>query len=175
MSLTDLAAGNYALPSVPSATGATDAYNTASSVQDFINGVSSKYVLNPYGMKGIAGFVFDYEGEDRLSLESEISDHYAEDNSSIQDHIALRPYKVTLRGFVSELLLPGVGTGIFGQLTQLQQKLGTTGAYLGKYTPQGLQKLQGQASKAVNQIQNYANEASQYLNQAKNIAQLLGG
>lgn len=155
--------------------GSSAVYNSISSVQNYINGVSGKYILNPHGMKGIAGFVFDYEGDDQLVMESDITDHFAEDNSSVQDHIALKPYRVTLRGFVSELVLPASNQGLFGALTTLQSKMGTVGAYLGKYTPQALQKLQGNVSRAVSQVQNYANTASQYLNQAKNIAALFGG
>ena len=173
MGLSDYAGGSQVTQAIQ--TGSSDVYNSISSVQNYVNGVASKYVLNPYGMKGIAGFMFDYEGDDEIILESEITDHYAEDNSSVQDHIALRPYRVTLRGFVSELILPGTGSGLFGALTTLQSTMGTVNAYLGKYTPQALQTLQGKVSAAVSTVQNYANTASPYLNQAKNIATLFGG
>lgn len=178
MGLTDYVAGTQ----VGSAAieGTSFVYNSISSVQNFVNGVngvSSNYVLlPPKGFKGgIAGFIFDYEGDDQITLESDITDHFAEDNSSIQDHIALKPYRVILRGFVSELVLPSKSQGFFGALTTLQQNVASAPAYLGKYTPQGLQKLQGKASKAISQVQNYANTASQYLNQAKNLAALFGG
>ena len=171
MGLTDYANGVAAQTGLSPSNVAT---YTESNVSAYINQIASQYVITPKGLKGIAGFVFDYEGEDRLTMESDITDHYAEDNTAIQDHIALRPKMIILRGFVSELTLPGVGTGLFGSLTQLQQKLGTADAYLGKYTPQGLQNLQGSASKAISQVQNYANTASQYLNQAKNLAGLFG-
>src|SRR5580704_11292002 len=36
-------------------------------------------------------FVFHYEGEQSVDLESDITDHFIEDNSPIQDLIALRP------------------------------------------------------------------------------------
>lgn len=180
MSLTDYVGGTQAGQAVQS--GSSTVYNNIAGVQNYINGVtgkppgSSNYVLiPPKGAQGIAGFVFDYEGDDELAMESDITDHFAEDNSSTQDHIALKPYKITLRGFVSELVLPGTGQGLFGALTTLQQRIGTVPAYLGKYTPQALQKLQGSASKVVSQAQNYANTAAQYLNQAKNIAALFGG
>lgn len=173
MGLSDYAGGSQITSAVQE--GSSAAFNSISSVQNYVNGVASRYVLNPHGMKGIAGFVFDFEGDDEISLDAEITDHYAEDNSSVQDHIALKPYVVTLRGFVSELFLPGTGQGLFGALTTIQSTMGTVNAYLGKYTPQALQKLQGSVSKAVSQVQNYANTASQYLNQAKNLASLFGG
>lgn len=173
MGLTDYVAGSPLGQAAQQGSSAVS--NTISSVQNYVNGVSNKFILNPHGMKGIAGFVFDYEGDDQISLEADITDHFSEDNGSIQDHIALKPYRVTLRGFVSELILPATSQGFFGALTTLQSKMGTVNAYLGKYTPQALQKLQGQASKAVSQVQNYANTAAQYLNQAKNVAGLFGG
>lgn len=165
--LTNYFGGSQA-PSLPSSF--SDVPNSITSVQNYVNGVGSKYILNPHGMKGIAGFVFDYEGDDQISLESDITDHFAENNSSVQDHIALKPYRIVLRGFVSELFLPGTNTGLFGALTTLQSKMGTVNAYLGRYTPQALQTLQGSLSKAASTVQNYANTAAQYLNQAKNLA-----
>lgn len=52
---------------------------------------------------GVAGFVFDIINEDSVNLESDITDHYIEDNTTIQDQIALRPEVVTVRGLVGEL------------------------------------------------------------------------
>lgn len=54
------------------------------------------------GTAGIAGFVFDIADESSVELVSEITDHYLEDGSPVQDHIAFKPEKVTLRGFVGE-------------------------------------------------------------------------
>jgi len=173
MSLTDYAGGSQVASAVQ--VGSSAVYSSISSVQNYVNGVNSQYVLNPHGMKGIAGFVFDYEGDDQVVLESDITDHFAENNYAVQDQIALKPYKITLRGFVSELILPATSQGLFGALTTLQTSIATVPAYLGKYTPQALQKLQGTASKAISQVQNYANTAAQYLNQAKNIAAFFGG
>jgi hypothetical protein len=47
--------------------------------------------------------LFHYEGEQTAVFESEITDHYIEDNSAIQDQIALKPTIVTTRGFIGEL------------------------------------------------------------------------
>jgi hypothetical protein len=52
---------------------------------------------------GIAGFVFDIITEDGAELVSDITDHYVEDNSAVQDHIALKPEIITVRGLVGEL------------------------------------------------------------------------
>jgi len=53
--------------------------------------------------KNTVGFKFQIVGDEVLNLQSDITDHYAEDNSSIQDHIALRPIRFTVSGFIGEL------------------------------------------------------------------------
>lgn len=52
---------------------------------------------------GIAGFLFDIRGEEVAELISEITDHYVEDNTAIQDQVALKPEMITVRGLVAEL------------------------------------------------------------------------
>lgn len=53
---------------------------------------------------GIAGFLFDIDLDQSAALQSEITDHFVEDNTAVQDHIALRPETVTLSGFVAEIV-----------------------------------------------------------------------
>jgi hypothetical protein len=48
-------------------------------------------------------FLFDFEGEQSIVLETDITDHYAEDNSALQNQSALRPEQINTEGFVSEL------------------------------------------------------------------------
>lgn len=48
-------------------------------------------------------FLFNYEGEQKIDLQSDITDHFVEDNSAIQDQIALRPEIITTNGFIGEL------------------------------------------------------------------------
>lgn len=48
-------------------------------------------------------FVFNYEGEQSVTLESDITDHFTETNSPIQDQIALRPPLLETHGFIGEL------------------------------------------------------------------------
>jgi hypothetical protein len=70
---------------------------------DLLNGLTNKFVVSPILNLGIAGFVFDIPKETRIDLKSESTDHFAEDNSAIQDHIALRPIIITTGGFIGEL------------------------------------------------------------------------
>ena len=47
--------------------------------------------------------LFHYEGEQTVMIESDITDHYVENNTSIQDQVALRPEMITTQGFIGEL------------------------------------------------------------------------
>lgn len=58
---------------------------------------------NPSQLAPPPAFIFDFEGEQTAEVTSDITDHYIENNSSIQDQIALKPVKITTKGFVSEL------------------------------------------------------------------------
>ena len=53
--------------------------------------------------RNIVGFVFNTIGDEVVNLQSDITDHYVEDNTSRQDHIALRPITITVSGFIGEL------------------------------------------------------------------------
>ncbi len=47
--------------------------------------------------------LFNYEGEQTATLTSDITDHFVEDNTAIQDQVALRPEIITTHGFIGEL------------------------------------------------------------------------
>lgn len=62
-----------------------------------------QYVVSPLNAFGIGGFIFDVEGDETANLTAEITDHYTEGNTTFQDHIAIKPKKVTLKSYVGEL------------------------------------------------------------------------
>lgn len=74
--------------------------------------------------------VFDYEAEQSVTLETDITDHYIEDNSAIQDNATLKPIMITTGGFIGELsdVLPIGNT----TLKQLRDSL----VAISSYTPQ---------------------------------------
>jgi hypothetical protein len=81
----------------------------------------------PPGGPQQSAIVFHYEGEQTSTLESDITDHFIEDNTAIQDQISLKPIIITTHGFVGELndVAPlGLQT-----LQQAAQKLVAIGAY----------------------------------------------
>lgn len=48
-------------------------------------------------------YIFDTRGDEEVTLESDITDNWVEDNSTMQDHIGLKPISITLSGYVGEL------------------------------------------------------------------------
>lgn len=54
---------------------------------------------------GVAGFLFDIPGDEWVQLQSDITDHYVENNTAVQDQISLAPELVTLKGLVAELMI----------------------------------------------------------------------
>ncbi len=72
--------------------------------------------------------LFHYEGEQTTTLESDITDHFVEDNTAVQDQIALKPIIITTQGFIGELndLPPNK---FFALAQQAAQKLVTLTQY----------------------------------------------
>lgn len=56
-------------------------------------------------VEGIDGLIFSIPETEALQLQAQITDHVVENNSTMQDHIAISPIKVTLTGKISELVL----------------------------------------------------------------------
>lgn len=58
---------------------------------------------NPYVDRRIE-YVFrsGFINSDKLDLEADITDHYVEDNSTVQDHMAIKPIRYTVRGIIGE-------------------------------------------------------------------------
>lgn len=48
-------------------------------------------------------YIFDTRGDEEITLESDITDNWVENNSTMQDHIGLKPITITLSGYVGEL------------------------------------------------------------------------
>jgi hypothetical protein len=94
--------------------------------------------------------LFNYEGEQVATLTSDITDHYVEDNTSIQDNISLKPEEITTQGFIGEL--SDFEPGLVGELKRVaQEKL----IILSAYTP----AVSTTALLAINEAQLIANVA----------------
>jgi hypothetical protein len=145
-------------------------FNAIPTGQSYVDGVINQYVLHTKAVNGIGGFVFDYLGEESLAMESDITDHFVENNTTVQDHVARKPIRVTMRGFVSELAVPAP-QGVVGLLASLQSGLTQIDAYLGSYTPGMVQII----SKAITQAQNVVNNVETTLAKVQNVVMLFPG
>lgn len=100
-----------AIPSVSSITSST---TTAASLANLVLVTPSfRSGYQPYLVPGPLeqltntplplAFLFNYDGEQTVTCESDITDHYVESNSGVQDMISLKPVKVTTQGYIGEL------------------------------------------------------------------------
>lgn len=60
-----------------------------------------------YELKDSLVYLFTYLSDETLSVEADITDNWVETNYSVQDHIALKPRIIRLRGFVGETVYKG--------------------------------------------------------------------
>lgn len=108
-------------------------------------------------------FLFDYREQDTADLQSDITDHFTEENSAIQDEIALRPIRVTLHGYIGELSDKKEG------IAQTVQAIASQLTVLAPYVPQlTVSALQFYAQ--AEQIYNAASAAANQINQAFRLA-----
>lgn len=78
--------------------------NALSNIAMVIPGMNQGYQpTNPNWNEQPSPLIFHYEGENIVELSSDITDHFVEDNTAIQDQIAVRPEKVQVHGFIGEL------------------------------------------------------------------------
>ena len=83
--------------------------------------------------KDIGGFEFDYIHEQRMEAGSSITEHWTENNFFLQDHVALKPVRLVLRGYVADVKQTRTqAVGIIGALTAV---LSPVAPYMTKYTP----------------------------------------
>jgi len=97
---------------------------------DTISADMQAFVVSPIAAFGLAGFLFDIESEAQVQLQADITDHYTEDNRALQDHIAIKPKRVTLRGYVGEVVYKTSDKN--GFVNKMAQKLTSFSSYLPK-------------------------------------------
>jgi len=83
--------------------GASSAINIGGSALSLV-GMGAALVTSNNPKPGIEGFLFDVPLSDNVAMSAQITDHFTEDNSAIQDHIAIDPLKITLTGKIAELV-----------------------------------------------------------------------
>lgn len=82
--------------------------------------------------QSLPALIFHYEGEQSVILESDITDHYIEDNTALQDQISRKPETISTHGFIGELNdIAPIGNTV---IQALQSKLSVIGAYTPELT-----------------------------------------
>lgn len=79
-----------------------------------------EYFIVGQGTEGIANLRLDIVGDETLTVESDVTDHYVESNQAYQDQISLKPKIYTINGEVGELVWyqKDSASQIFGQVAQ---------------------------------------------------------
>lgn len=62
----------------------------------------STAIVSVLSNTGIAGFKFNIPQKEIIKMQSEITDHFVDTNSPVQDHIARKPVTITLQGLQGE-------------------------------------------------------------------------
>lgn len=163
-----------ALPSAPTSPipGATPNRNSLDFVSNWSEAIRNCSIVIPNGVKQIGAFAFDYKDTEQVELDSEITDHWLEDNTAAQDHIGVKPAIVTLSGFVSELTLPhGLLAILAGDLQAATNGLTQLPIFLGTQTPGAVQAME----LAISQVQSAVVQVEQTVARAAQIANVLSG
>lgn len=126
------------------------------SAGEYLDKLQNRLVPQARDSVSIDGFVFDYAGIVSSTMGADITDHFAETNDFVNDHIGLRPKRIEMRGIVAEL--SQTAEDAQGVITRLQNALTTIPAFLGAYTPTQVGKLQAAITKAQD-VENQLNKA----------------
>lgn len=71
-------------------------------------------------------YYFDTVTDDSVSFQSQITDNWVENNSAIQDHIAISPITITMRGLIGELVYTSKEAALDAQSELAQVRLNNT-------------------------------------------------
>ncbi len=139
--------------------------NLIQNAGNLISSAVDQAIVRPLGMpnlNGVSGMVMDILEDEEILIDSDITDHYVEQNYAIQDHIALKPIRFSLKGYVGEQVdvLPNALASIFTQVTGL--------VTLGGLAPQ----FNLQDSQFYAKVNDVAQKGINVIKQARNIFQL---
>ena len=104
--------------------------------------------------------LFDIIKSDSLSMQADITDHYVEDNTAVQDTMAIKPIEITLSGFVAEkvydrsLMVTGAIENAFSKIAPISALIPPISSY---------------ANVVVNASRYVESSINRYINSFKNI------
>lgn len=108
---------------------------------------------------GIDGFLFDIPLNDSVTYTAQVTDHFAENNLTISDHVAIEPARITLTGKVSELVYTKSAALAF--LNAVIDRL----SLQPKYEPQKAL----QAQQAISQVETFRSAVTSAVSTAKDL------
>lgn len=114
-----------------------------------------EYFIVGQGTQGLVNLRLDIVGDESLSADSDITDHYVESNTAYQDQISLKPKIYTINGEVGELVWyqKDNASQIFGQVAQRLE---------------GIVSFLPIRSKSFNQMKSKVMKAAQWVDTASN-------
>lgn len=117
----------------------------------------------------IAGWKFSVNQRESIELSADITDHAIESGSYIHDHVVNKPVRITLTGFIGELVYKGPGPiGAF--VESMNGAIGSIPGMLGPFSPQALQGVTQTIAKAnqlVQRVESYIDTAKSALDKIK--------
>jgi hypothetical protein len=146
----------------------TGSISQITNIETFLNNKNTALV-SPKTSPGISGFVFDIPESETVSLTSDITDNYTESNSFLNDHRIIKPIRITLNGFIGELVVKQEILDLI--IETLQSGLTTLNAYLGDFTngmQQNIQTVVNISTSAVSRV-------NQLVNRVQNIVEGFNG
>lgn len=108
----------------------------------------SSAIVSAAGQEGVSGWVFDVPTGESVDLETDITDHYIENGSFVNDHAVNKPVKITLSGLKGELIFEPVQSEAEEKFSSIANKLGIVNAYAPELSPQGAQGVAVAAQSA---------------------------
>lgn len=78
---------------------------TSAQLMAFRDSIAKGFLVAHEIMGQVNGFVFSINLSSTAEKQADITDHYTERNVAIEDHIALKPLRITLTGYVGEKVL----------------------------------------------------------------------
>lgn len=126
-------------------------------------------VVSPQNAEGISGWIFDIKTNEDVTLSADVTDHYTENNSFINDHVVIKPIELSLSGYIGELVYTKP-QGIDAIINVIANSLTAVTAFAGEYSD-GL-------AQAINQliVTNLSlNAINQNINRAENMLAAFDG
>lgn len=121
---------------------------------------SITYTVNLNNQVKTIDVIFDIIESDAISIQADITDNYVEDNTAVQDTMAIKPIEITLRGFVGEkvydrsLMLTGLIENAFSKISPISALVPQISSY---------------ANAVVNAAQYVESSINRYINNFKSI------